>query len=88
MSELLKAGKETVLPCYFELRGRKEMLIDGFETLVSYDEKFLSFVCGGYLVKVYGNSLKLEFLNDGKAVLKGLLDSFEFSGKGEKRCKE
>lgn len=88
MSDLLKLGKEAVLPCYFELRGRKEMLIDGFESLVGYEEKEIRFICGGYLVKVQGNGLKLEFLNDGKAVLRGILDSFEFSGKGEKNCRE
>lgn len=88
MSELLKTGKEALLPCYFELRGRKEMLIDGLESLVAYDERDVRFICGGYLIKVKGKALKLEFLNDGRAVLHGTLDSFEFFGKGAKDCKE
>ena len=58
-----------------------EILINGCEKVVSYDENYIKIELSGCVVSVFGNRLSMNnFARDGVKIT-GMLSSVEFSGK-------
>lgn len=64
-----------------QIEGRREILIRGCKSIISYDGDTAEFRCNGINVRVTGKDLELTLLNKGTIAIKGHLCSVEFTGR-------
>lgn len=63
---------------YTEIRGRKTVLADGFETLLIYTDKLICVSSGNVKMNINGENLTLRHLSSGKIAACGRIDSIEY----------
>ncbi len=63
---------------FFELQGRSRMLIEGLVTVTEYDDERLYLLCRGERIHIWGKHLRISLLGNGRALISGRLDGFEF----------
>lgn len=63
-----------------QITDDSEMMINGCEKVISYDENYIKIELSGCVVSVFGNNLSMNnFSRDGVKIT-GTLSSVEFSG--------
>ncbi len=63
---------------FYELHGRRELLIDGAVTLAEYSDAQIVLLCCGQKLRVRGKSLRVALLSMDKALINGNLDGLDF----------
>ncbi len=63
---------------FFELRGRSRLIIEGLVTVTEYGEEQVYLICRGERIHIWGTGLRLSLLGNGRALIGGRVDGFEF----------
>lgn len=57
-----------------------EVIINGCERIISYDENYIKIELSGCVVSIFGNALSMSNFSRDGVKIKGALSSVEFSG--------
>ena len=65
----------TDLGCYIEIRGNKEVLIDGMSTIIDFSQERIVVLVRNKKVAINGNKLSLITMNDQRISIEGIIKS-------------
>lgn len=68
----------TDLGCYIEIRGNKEMLIDGMSTIIDFSQERIVVLVRNKKVAINGKKLSLITMNDQRISIEGIIKSLEY----------
>jgi sporulation protein YqfC len=63
---------------YIELRGNTDLLIEGFEGLLGYDENLISLQIGKQVLNVTGRRLQMRYLSEKKMGISGYIKGVQY----------
>ena len=63
---------------FMEMRGDREILIDGCSMLLEYNEEAVVLLLGKQKLKICGEKLCMDLLNESRMAVSGKIDSVEF----------
>lgn len=58
---------------YIELRGNKDLLIEGCDALLGYEDNFISLQIGKQTLNITGKQMKMRYLSDNKIGISGYI---------------
>ena len=64
--------------CQMEISGNREVVIDGCQGILEYDETVIKLATGKMSVKFTGRGLQIRVLTHSSAVVEGFLTGIEF----------
>jgi sporulation protein YqfC len=71
--------KEDILEgAYIELRGNNDLLVEGCEGLLGYDENLISLQIGSQVLNITGKRLTMRYLADKKIGISGYIKGVEY----------
>lgn len=65
---------------HLELRGNREIIIEGHRGITQYDEEVVKINCGRMMLKIFGKGLTLSCMSDEMLIISGFFTSMEFVG--------
>lgn len=68
----------TDLGCYIEIRGNKEVLIDGMSTIIDFSQERIVVLVRNKKVAINGKKLSLITMNDQRISIEGIIKSLEY----------
>lgn len=68
----------TDLGCYIEIRGNKEVLIDGMSTIIDFSQERIVVLVKNKKVAINGKKLSLITMNDQRISIEGIIKSLEY----------
>lgn len=68
----------TDLGCYIEIRGNKEVLIDGMSTIIDFSQERILVLVRNKKVAINGKKLSLITMNDQRISIEGIIKSLEY----------
>ncbi len=74
----LPAGAVTGL-AHIEAEGNREIIIDGCKGVLEYGDRAICLNTGKLRVRIRGCDLTITALQNGQAIVKGIIDCIEFS---------
>ena len=63
---------------FIEIRGNREVLVDGFTSLLQYSESEISVMAGKKRLSITGEKLKMDVMTEGKIAVSGIIGSVAF----------
>lgn len=66
------------LRCYIEIRGNKEVLIDGMSTIIDFSQERIVVLVKKQKVVINGKQLALITMNDQRISIEGIIKSLEY----------
>lgn len=71
--------KEDILEgAYIELRGNNDLLVEGCDELLSYDEDLISLQIGDKKLNIKGRRLTMRYLSEKKIGISGYIKGVEY----------
>lgn len=64
--------------CQMEISGNREVVIDGCQGILEYDENVIKLATGKMSVKFIGRGLQIRVLTHSSAVVEGFITGIEF----------
>lgn len=68
----------TDLGCYIEIRGNKEVLIDGMSTIIDFSQERIVVLVRNKKIAINGKKLSLITMNDQRISIEGIIKSLEY----------
>ena len=63
---------------YIELRGNSDLLIEGCEALLGYDENLISLQIGKQTLDITGRKMHMRYLSDKKIAISGYIKGVSY----------
>lgn len=60
------------------LQNDTDILIDGCKSIIDYDETLIQLKLKNMNISIYGNKLKIVYLNNNKALISGKIERLEY----------
>ena len=64
--------------CFIELRGTREALIDGVNTILEYSDEKIVILIKKLKIAITGKKLKLVTMNEDRISIEGIIDTVEY----------
>lgn len=64
--------------CFIELRGNREALIDGVNTILEYSDEKIVILIKKLKIAITGKKLKLVTMNEDRISIEGIIDTVEY----------
>lgn len=58
---------------YIELRGNNDLLVEGCEALLGYDENLISLQIGKQTLNIHGKHMQMRYLSEKKIAISGYI---------------
>lgn len=65
--------------CFIEIRGNREVLIDGAESILEYSEEKIVILIGRLKLTIKGKRLNLLTMNEGRISVEGFIEALEYN---------
>lgn len=65
---------------HMELRGNREIIIEGHKGITQYEEEIVRINCGQMMLKIFGRGLVIRSMSDEALIISGFFTSMEFVG--------
>lgn len=60
------------------LQNDTDLLVDGCKSIIDYDDTLIQLKLKNMNISIYGNQLKIIYLNNNKALISGKIDRLEY----------
>lgn len=75
----LKTKEQLIIPStQITIQNDTDLLVDGCKNIIDYDNNLIQLKLKNMSISIYGNNLKIVYLNDNKALISGKIDRLEY----------